>query len=152
MNAPLRLFAQPLRMGAPLRLVAGAGLCALLGACAGNPFATAEVDPASPVAAEVARVARLQRDYPTFADIPPVPADQRPPAAWGQAANDLESAAAELERETAPGTWTLEGTEAFAQRARRAAGADDAPPSATAAAEAFARQARERATPPPPPR
>ncbi|MDP3852673.1 hypothetical protein [Phenylobacterium sp.] len=126
---------------------------ALLSGCVGNPFLTSAVDPASPVAADVATMARAGTDYPTFAEIPPLPANARPLREYGRAADQLELASAKLQRETAPGTWTLTGTQAFVNRAQTIvgpAGDDDA--SATEASEAFARQIRERATPPPLPR
>ena len=153
MNASPRLFVmsrlEPLRTSL---LVCAGG--AMLGGCAiSNPFATAPVDPASPIAAEVAAKARAAGDYPTFAAIPPVPADVRPLPAFGRAADDLEAAGADLARETAPSTWTLTGTEAFAGRARDIAGPETTgPDSTTAATEAFAKAQRARATPPPPPR
>lgn len=152
MNALLRLFSVP----TVNRLLACAGGASLLAACAGgSPFATAPVDPSSPVAAEVARMAKPTGEFPHFTDIPPVPTDQRPVAAWGQEARKLENAAAKLERETADNTWTLNvgGAEAFAARAQREAGpAATSDESSRAASEAFARQIRERATPPPSPR
>lgn len=133
---------------------AGAGV--LLAGCAGaGPFATRPVDPGSPVAAEVARLAKPTGGFPRFTDIPPVPTDQRPVRAWGRAADDLEAAAAKLERETADNTWALTpgATEVFAARAQREAGpAATSDESTRAASEAFARQIRERATPPPSPR
>lgn len=156
MNAPLRLFFSTSVIRTAPRLVACAAVGAMLTACAGgSPFATGAVDPSSPVAAEVARLAKPTGPFPKFTDIPPVPTDERPVRAWGQAADQLEAAAARLERETADNTWTLTpgATEAFAAGAQRQAGpalaSDD---STTAASEAFARQIRERATPPPLPR
>lgn len=156
MNAPLRLFAKaPVRTSARgLMLCACAGL--LLAGCAtrSNPFATAPIDPSSPVAADVARMARTGGPFPTFADIPPIPTDQRPVAQWGKEARQLNVARSTLERESAPNTWTLNGTERFQARAQAEAGPaiqGDAS-SSTAATEAFARQLRERATPPPSPR
>lgn len=154
MNASPRLFVmsrlEPLRTS----LLVCACAAAMLGGCAiSNPFVTASVDPASPIAAEVAAKARASRDYPTFADIPSVPSDVRPLPAFGRAADELEVAGVELVRETAPGTWTLTGTEAFAGRARDMAGPETTgPESTTAATEAFAKAQRARATPPPPPR
>lgn len=123
----------------------------MVSGCA-NPFATAQVDPNSPVAAEVDRLARENRPFPTFADIPPAPTDQRPVAEWGQQVEKLKTAAAQLDRATAPNTWTLQGTDRFATRARAQAGPAIDANSTTPATEAFARQLRERATPPPPPR
>lgn len=154
MNAPLRLFAKA-PFGASARgLLSCVCLGALLAGCAAsNPFATSPIDPSSPVAADVARMARTGTDYPTFADIPPVPTDQRPIGQWGKEADKLETASADLERKTAPNTWTLDGTERFQARAQAEAGPDNTgATSSTAATEAFARQLRERATPPPSPR
>ena len=153
MNAPLRLFANPLNKP-PLRgLLACAGAATLLAGCMSNPLAEAPVDPNSPVAEDVARIANEQREFPTFADIPPMPTDQRPAAEWGQQAAKMVVARTQLEQKTAPNTWTLDGTARFAARARAAAGPDiDAATSTTASTEAFARDLRERATPPPSPR
>lgn len=124
------------------------GAVILAGCASVNPFATAPVDPQSPAAKAVLAAARADRAYPKFSDIPPAPTDIRPPRAWAAAVEDVESARRELYAETAPGTWSLGGTEAFATDARRAV----APPpvaGAPANTEAFAREARERATPPP---
>ena len=153
MNAPLRLFAKlsadPAREG----VAACVMLAALLSGCAGSPFAEAPVDPASPVAEDISRMAKAARQDPTFASIPPVPHEERKLADWGRAADQLEIAGAKLERETAPNTWTLTGTEGFAARARSQAGPDlDTSVSTTTASEAFAKELRERATPPPSPR
>ncbi|WP_312164428.1 hypothetical protein [Phenylobacterium sp.] len=125
----------------------------LLAGCISNPFAQAKVDPNSAVAEDVARMARESRSYPSFADIPPPPARQRPVGSWGKAADQLEVAGAQLDRDTAPNTWTLSGTDRFVARARAQAGPDigtDA--STTPSSEAFAKELRERATPPPSPR
>lgn len=152
MNAPLRLFARPQARRSAGAVIGCVGAAAMLAGCA-NPFATAKVDPNSPVAAEIERMAGQKRPYPTFADIPAVPTDQRPVADWGKAADQLELASSRLDQATAPNTWTLQGTERFAARARSQAGPDiDSSRSTTPATEAFARQLRERATPPPPPR
>ncbi len=98
-------------------------------------------------------MARASTDYPSFSEIPALPADQRPLREFGRAADQLELAAAELDRDTAPGTWTLTGTERFVSRAQaQVAPGGDSDVSTTAASEAFARQIRERATPPPLPR
>lgn len=134
-----------------LGLIGGVGACALVAGCAGNPFENAKVDPSSPVAAEVARVANANRPYPTFASIPAAPKDVRAPRQYGQAASSLEAARADLEAQTAPGTWSLTGTDAFAESARRAAGSEAAPKD-TGATAAFANTQRKRATPPPPPK
>jgi hypothetical protein len=132
----------------------GAAAClsvSILGGCASvSPFATAPVDPESPAAQAVIAGARADTAYPKFSDIPPTPANPRPARDWAQAVAGVEAAGAQLAAQTAPGTWTLDGTSAFAARAQ----ADVTPPPAitTSDTEAFARDARARATPPPSPR
>jgi hypothetical protein len=155
MNAPGRHFVTRFAGGRVLQLGAGIGVVLLLNGCASyNPFATARVDSTSPVAAEVAAKARANKDYPSFREIPKAPTDVRPLAAWGDAVREVASAGERLERETAPGTWTLNpsDTQGFAARARAEVGPEGDVRSTSAASEAFAREIRERATPPPPPR
>lgn len=155
MKARQNRFVKPSPLGARPRLLATLAVCAggaaLLGGCAATPFAAAPVNPDSPIAAEVAAAAKRKADFPSFHDIPKPPTDQRPVAAWGQAAGDTEDAGRRLERETAPGTWSLEGTETFSGKAQAEIGRD-AGAVTGADTEAFARAARERATPPPSPR
>jgi hypothetical protein len=125
----------------------------MLSGCISNPFATAPVDPRSPIAAEVAKTARSDRPYPTFADVPPKPTDVRPLAAYGSAAQNDLNARTRLEQETAPGTWSLEATDAFAARAESAVGgAGSTATGANAGTEAFSREGQARATPPPSPK
>jgi len=143
MNAPRPLFQNAVR---PLLLAAG---CAMLSACIGNPFKDAKIDPASPVAPEVARMTRDDAKFPTFASIPAPPGDVRPLAQYGRSANEILAEGQALNRATAPETWTLQGTDAFAEKARRDAGPQLEPPNPDDA-EAFARELRARATPPPP--
>jgi hypothetical protein len=149
MYAPARLFSirRPIRPA--VRLLTGVAACALLSACL-SPFRDAKVDPNSPVAAEVARAAHTNRAYPTFAAVPPMPKDVRPPAQYGRQAQAIEQSRQDLEAKTAPETWTLSDTETFATRAQREAGPDAGPPNARDTA-AFADTQRKRATPPPPP-
>lgn len=132
-------------------LLAGGGACALITGCVGNPFANAKVDPSSPVAAEVARVANTERPYPTFASIPSAPKDLRAPRQYGRAASAVEAARNDLEQKTAPDTWSLKDTEAFAEDARKVAGNEAAPRASRESAD-FAAKQRKRATPPPPPK
>lgn len=145
MNASRPLFPTAPGAANALALLAGA---ILLSGCAGNPFAESKIDPTSPVAGEVARLSREDGKFPTFASIPKTPTDIRPLAQYGQDANAILAAGAALERATAPGTWTLDGTDDFADKARRDAGPQIEPPK-PGDAEAFARELRERATPPP---
>jgi hypothetical protein len=151
MYAPARLFSirRQIRLG--VSLMAGAGACALVAGCMGNPFAAAEVDPNSPIAPEVARIANSDRPFPTFASIPAVPKDVRPARQYGQQAKTIEQARADLEAKTAPETWSLTESEAFASQARRDAGPELVPGPAGDTA-AFAAAQRKRATPPPPPK
>ncbi|WP_304164651.1 hypothetical protein [Phenylobacterium aquaticum] len=152
MNASLRLFV----IGGHALRTSGLMGCLLVGAslsgCAANPFAPQPLDKASAAAPEITAVAHNNRPFPTFAGIPAVPSDIRPDRAWGKAAAELEGQGAELARATAPGTWSLTGTDAFAQRAQAEAGPAAGAESTTADTEAFAKQARARATPPPPPK
>lgn len=130
--------------------ILGVAAMAMLAGCVGDPIASAKVDPASPIAAEVGRVASASTDFPSFNEIPPKPTDLRPPRIYGERANELKVARSQLEAATAPNTWTLKGnTTEFADRARADAGPDLGPP-ANADTEAFADTVRRRATPPPP--
>jgi hypothetical protein len=121
---------------------------ALLSACV-HPFRDAQVDPRSPIAAEVAKTVRPGAPYPTFVAFPKVPTDIRPHKQYGQAAAKVEMDAATLIAATDPSTWTLTGTEGFAARALADAG-PELPPVTAGDAEAFAKDQKARATPPPP--
>ena len=151
MNAPARLFLTRARSLAGLRLFGCAAACALTGACVSDPTQSARVDSTSPIAAEIARIDRTPTAFPKFTDIPPVPTDLRPKRDYGVAARENELAVAQMERATAPNSWTLNETDRFAADTRAAVGPDIAPadPAATAA---FAQDLRRRATPPPPPK
>lgn len=122
---------------------------ALLAGCVGNPFGSHPVDPSSPVAAEVAQLSRKPGKFPTFASIPNPPTDVRPAPQFGKAATSVSAAGDALIAATQPSTWTLQGTDQFAEKARRDAG-PALEPANPATAEAFAKELRERATPPPP--
>jgi len=146
MNASRPLFPIPAAAGSRLLIAAG---CLMLSACAGNPFKDSPVDPRSPVAAQVNTISRQHGKFPTFASIPEAPKDVRPLAQYGRSANATEKAGEQLTAATAPGTWTLNNSEAFAQTARKDAGPQlEAPKPGDA--DAFAKAQRERATPPPP--
>jgi hypothetical protein len=127
--------------------VAAAGV--LLSGCVGNPFKGAQVDPNSPVAADVARLQRQPTKFPSFASIPKAPTDIRPLAQYGRQARAVSAAGEAVQTATADSTWTLKDSEAFAAAARREAGPQLEPPT-PGDAEAFAKELRQRATPPPP--
>ena len=151
MKAPVRLFANAPSGLSAARVLACTAACAVLAGCIGNPFDAAKVDPKSPIAKDVAAATRTERSYPSFTDIPPVPKDVRPKAQYGVQAAAVETTAAALDAATAPGTWTLQKSDTFANTARQAAG-PDLPPVDPAVTEAFAKDLRKRATPPPPPK
>lgn len=146
MNASRPLFPRIPGVASALAIAAGS---TLLSGCVGNPFAETKIDPASPVAGDVARMTRQDGKFPTFASIPKAPTDIRPLPQYGRDAKSILAEGAAIEQATAPGTWTLNGTDDFADKARRDAGPQIEPPK-PGDAEAFARELRERATPPPP--
>jgi hypothetical protein len=150
MNSIRRLFVNARRNPSAARLMVAAGVAALLSGCMADTERRAQLEPASPIADEVARVASRNTDYPSFNEIPLRAGDVRPLRAFGRAADDIEKAGADLEQATAPGTWTLESTQAFAAGAQRAAGPQTPAPKA-ADTNAFVREQQRRATPPPPP-
>jgi hypothetical protein len=125
-----------------------AGAAALLTGCA-TPVASVKVDPNSPIAPEVAKLASADKDYPTFNEIPTKPADLQPPRVYGDRARAVVAARDRLNAATAPNTWTLNATQSFQARAQTDAGPAFTPP-ASSDTEAFANAVRKRATPPPP--
>lgn len=140
-----------------LALLAGAAMT--LTACAGfeqfEPGAGVAIDAQSPAAAAVQAEAAKPRAWPTFADIPPPPADVRDAAGWREAVVDQEAEGTYTARNAAEDTWSLTATESFAARAKAEVDAVSvhAPTDAEIAeSEAYARALRKRATPPPPPR
>ncbi len=147
MNARRGQFVKPYR-GLGVKLLAVAGGCALLSACANTPFTDAKVDPRSPIAAEVPKLVKADQPYPTFAGVPAKPTDIRPRRQYGVAANTATQAAAQLEKATADNTWTLGSTDSFTAAAQAALGPELATP-VPADTEAFAAALRKRATPPP---
>jgi hypothetical protein len=146
MNATRPLFPYAVRTAAGLSAAIGA---LTLGGCIGDPFRDHKADPASPVAAEVNQRSRAATKFPTFASIPNPPKDIRPAPQYGRAARGTAAAGQALLDATAPGTWTLKDTDAFASKAQKDVG-PALEPANPADAEAFAKALRERATPPPP--
>jgi hypothetical protein len=121
----------------------------LLSGCVANPFKDAVVDPRSPIAAEVAKTVRHDAAYPTFVNFPKAPVGVRPIKQYGVDAGHVETDGAKLVTATADNTWTLSGTDAFAQQGRVDAG-PNLPPLQPGDTEAFAKDLKARATPPPP--
>ena len=153
MNGETRTFRTASRMA----LIAGAGL--LLCACASLPtvdetFAAPPIDQKSPAAAAVADVLNAPGDYPTFAGIPEVPTDLKTPEQYKADVTGQQQTAEALIAATAPSTWTLSETDAFAAQAMTEAkvGTVNAPTDAeVASSEAYARALRAKASPPPRP-
>lgn len=141
------------RLGVLFRGAALTGVLAGAVACV-SPFTPPPADPSSPVAAAADAAAKESRraEKPDFIDIPAIPTDVRTPVEFKKAVGAERLAADKLKRDTAPATWTLSNTEAYASKARRAAQVppSDIPTDADrAATEAFAKAARDRATAPP---
>jgi len=148
MNALDRNFVTVGQGRSTARFLGGAAAVVLLAGCAG-PIASTKVDPQSPIAADVAKLATADKDYPSFREIPPKPTGLPPTRIYAERAQALETARDNVDAATAAGTWSLENSAAFAERAQAAAGPDYTPPAATDT-EAFVRTSRKRATPPPP--
>ncbi len=142
-------------MSLRLALLCGAALA--LSACASVssklPAGEAPLAATSPAAARIEAILAKPGDFPTFASIPPMPADVPTDAGFkSQVEADL-AVAAETTASTAPDTWQLDASDAFAARAAADAGGVRPPTDAEIAeSEAFARASRDRAKPPPRPR
>lgn len=90
--------------------------------------------------------------YPRFADIPKLPRDVRPAAAWNNAVKATEAEKVELDRAAAEIAAKPVDTEGFAQTARSqvAVSAADVPTAKTnAETAAYAKSLRDRVKPPP---
>lgn len=116
-----------------------------------------QVDPNSPVAAQVRAASKADVDMPRFRDVPPLPANVRPATAFKAAVNDSSRAGDQLGAYIAANPPSLATdpaqTEAFAEGQRARIPADQRgvvpPPAGT---EEFAARLREQATPPPTPK
>lgn len=131
----------------------GAGLAAMASptvVLAAQPDASAP-PPALPP--DLVARARDARAYPTFCAIPPAPTGVRVAAAFKGAVVDTRVAGANVVAQTAPSTFSLEGTDQFATAER---GEAAPPPPMTAPSDAaaadFVKTARDRVTPPKRPR
>jgi len=129
-------------------------VCLALGGCALNTApARAAAGDGSPIQAEMARIEKTPGKFPEFADFPKAPANVRPLKSWGVSAGQIADAAHQLERLTAPETWSLADTDRFlSQTLAMAAPKASGLAATTAETEAFVRDMRARATPPPPPK
>lgn len=136
------------------RLVGRAVLALTVASPAASLAAPADgAGPPGPLPPDLVAKARSIDAYPTFCAIPPTPAGVRGAGAFKAAVMDTRISGARLVRQTAPSTFSLSDTEAFAAAER---GQAAPPPPMTmpsqGAAEDFAKAARARATPPKRPR
>jgi len=121
-------------------------------ACAPTAAVPAAGAPASGLAPDIVAAAQQPHGFPGFCSIPKMPTDVRGVAEWKTAVLDVRRAGANLQRQSAADTWTLDGsTTGFAAESRSEA---QAPPPMTSPedTDTFARQLKDRATPPPRPR
>ncbi len=112
------------------------------------------VDATSPVAQEVIKASKTPGPYPTFAEIPPLPTDVRPPSAYAAAVADVREERQTLNAQAGALPPPPTDTESYASRGRsltEGAG-EPAPSDAQQQTEAYANSLRERATPPPAPK
>ncbi len=147
----MKPLARDFSMTSPIWL----GVCVLVMAspCASLAASPCAGAPPIPLPPDLVAAARGARAYPTFCSIPPTPSGVRQPTAFKAAVVDTRVAGARLVRQTAPSTFSLGDTDAYAAAGR--AEATPPPPMTTpsdAAAEDFARAARARAKPPKRPR
>lgn len=129
--------------------VLGAALPLMLCACV-TP--TQGMDPGSPLAEQSNAISRQAGAFPSFSAIPQVPDDLRPGEAWARDVASITATRTQIEARTAPSTFSLNNTEAFAAATRARVGASGGVPdeaATRASADAFARAIRARATPPP---
>jgi hypothetical protein len=135
------------------------GLAAAAGGCLSPRMMLSKsslpVDANSPVAKDVIYASQHPGPFPRFADIPKTPSDDRPPAAWTAAAQDVEARKAALDAQVArlPPVQTGAEDYAVALRARFGEKPNEVPPpDQTDQTEAYAQSLRARATPPPSPK
>jgi hypothetical protein len=128
-----------------------------LAACATarRPFADVPVNPTSPAKADIEAVLAKPGAFPTFASIPAPPADLPSPEALKAQVEDQTAEGQYVVNSTAPETWDLDASDAFAARAMADADVGGIRPptdAEIAESEAFAAAARARAKAPPKPK
>ncbi len=132
--------------------IAIAAVISLGRAASAEPLPVARCAPAPPVlAGEFQPGAPLT--YPGFCDIPPIPTNIPTPQTFKTEVVGTRLAGAKLEGQTAPGTWSLTGTEDFESGAiREAAPPPPMNPPGGADTATFVAHAKAKATPPRRPR
>ncbi len=112
----------------------------------GRPFAITLAALAASLGASAASAAAS--GYPSFCAIPPTPTGVRSPPAFKAAVVQVRLAGRDLGRRTAPATWSLYDTDAFAEQARAEAAPPPPIPGDDIEAAAFAAAARAAVKPP----
>lgn len=154
MNGQARIpFSRPMSAVALVLGVLSLGACA--SASGRQLFADVPVNPTSPAKAEIEAVLAKPGPFPTFADIPTAPADLPTADSIKAEVEEQQTEARYVTNSTAPETWNLDASEAFAARAMADAKASDvsAPTDAEIAeSERFIAAAKARAKAPPKPK
>lgn len=135
-------------------LVVAVALMASLSSCANVASFKTGAPPVpanSPIALAVNDALRRPGPYPTFADVPKIPADAPNAETARAATTSVQNEAAALQREVAGlPPIDLGAVDAFSAQASDAFAGESAPDEgARARTEALARELRARATPPP---
>jgi len=106
---------------------------------------------ANPTTERAIASARQSASYPTFGQIPALPADVRSMSAWKASVTSIKAEGVQLTETEAAEPWTLGDTDNWAGQERAAAVPPPAitQPSSEADTEAFAAAMRARAMPPP---
>ncbi len=112
---------------------------------------TLPIDPASPVAADVARAEKIEGPVPSFATVPPKPTDVRSADAYRSQVVDVVGDRRSLARWEAANPPGVNDTERYAEAQRRTlAGQTPVAAAHGAESDSFARRLREAAEAPPP--
>lgn len=159
MNGQARIpLSRVISASAALKVLGVLGLLSLA-ACASpsgrRPFDAVPVNPTSPAKAQIEEVLAKPGDFPTFASIPAPPADLPTPDAFKAEVEDQTAEGQYVVNTTAPDTWDLDASDAFAARAMADADVGGIRPptdAEIAESEAFAAAARARAKAPPKPK
>ncbi len=143
----------PSRKGG-FRVLAVAAAGAALAGCIEIPNVTPVlVDTGSASYERVMEAAANPGRYPTFADIPPVPGDNRSPADWDRSVLAAQGTAQNLKQWAIDNPAMVGDTLGFVQeqRAALAPGGPPPTPEEIARTAAYAEQQRQATVPPPPP-
>ena len=146
----MKPLAQHISMTSTISLLVGLALVATQGGGMANAAAVVPAHPADQaLAADIVARSAIFSGYPTFCQIPASPNDIRPPTSFRTSVFATRLAGASVVARTAPDTFTLRDTDAFAVTAR--AEAVPPPPEEPVqgtGTDAFVKDALQRAAPP----